>query len=812
MHVDPLPPEVGGVIITHIDVTKRKLAEKQREESFRLFRALIEYSSEMITMTSRTGEVLYQSPSVARLMGYSESELAGRNSFEMVHPDDLAGLIAQQKTLVARPDLVHRNEFRFRHKDGTWHYMETSAQNLLEESGINGIIVNGHDITERKKVELALRESQERLNFALSAAGVGIWEYEVQSGRVSLSEQVEAMLGMEPTSFDGTFETFVNMTLPYHRERLILRVQEALERGGDYHIEYQVKRTDGKVVWLEGQGQAYLDEAGKPLKLSGVVQDITRRKETEAALLVSETRFTAFMEHSPAAAFILDDQANILYVNKAYRHIFETQEELIGRNCATLFPAELNERHRTHDREVLEKQVVVLETESWQKQDGRPGHFLGYKFPITEASGRKLVGGVGIDISEQKAAQEALARSEAQLRQSQKMEAVGQLAGGVAHDFNNLLTAITGYSELVLMQLSEAEPLYADVKEILGAANRATSLTRQLLAFSRQQVLKPAVLDLNQVVGEMERMLRRLIGENIELITRPGERLAAVRADQGQLEQVIVNLAVNARDAMPEVGKLIFETASIELDQEYKAYHPYIAPGSYVRLAVSDTGCGMNETIRNRIFEPFFTTKERGRGTGLGLSTVYGIIKQSGGYIEVYSEEGLGTTFKIYLPAVTSSQEAYIPAQVPVYGAGTAKLQDRQATVLVVEDEEGVRNLGARVLEQSGYRVLVAGSGVEALSIAKQNNGRIDLLLTDVVMPKLSGPALSKLLAQSQPGIKILYMSGYTDGLLAENEEVLTGKVVSEQLIQKPFTPQSLLQKVRQTLEDCFNSATDGYD
>jgi diguanylate cyclase (GGDEF)-like protein len=395
------------------------------------------------------------------------------------------------------------------------------------------------------------------------------------------------------------------------------------------------------------------------------------------------------------------------------------------------------------------------------------------------------------DMTERKRAREALRQSEEQLRQSQKMEAVGRLAGGVAHDFNNLLTAITGYSQLALNGLGDRDPVRKDIEEIRKAADRAASLTHQLLAFSRRQVLEPKVLDLNAVVADMETMLRRLIGEDIDLISILDPAAGQVTADPGQLEQVLLNLAVNARDAMPQGGKLVIETANAELDEAYAARHVAVRPGPYVMLAVSDTGHGMDAETRARVFEPFFTTKEPGKGTGLGLSTVYGIVKQSGGHIWVYSEPEHGTTFKIYLPRVEDAAETPVPHAQPLTPAGGAE------TILLVEDDGGVRSLARRVLESKGYRVLEARQGDEALAISAWYDGPIALMLTDLVMPGKGGRELARCFASVRPDMRVLYMSGYTDNAIFQQQVFDPGTA----FLSKPFTPDELARKVREVLD-----------
>ena len=382
-------------------------------------------------------------------------------------------------------------------------------------------------------------------------------------------------------------------------------------------------------------------------------------------------------------------------------------------------------------------------------------------------------------------------RLEKQFLQSQKMEAIGQLTGGIAHDFNNMLTVIIGYSELMLQRLKADDPLRSEVEQVKEAGVRASLLTRQLLAFSRKQVLQPRVLDLNAVLTNMDRMLQRLIDENIDLVTMPSPGLGRVHADPGQIEQIIMNLAVNARDAMPQGGKLTIETANVELDDAYAREHVSVKPGPYVMLAVSDTGCGMDAETQARIFEPFFTTKEPGKGTGLGLSTVYGIVKQSGGDIWVYSEPGRGTTFKIYLPWVEGAVETVEPGVAPARDARGSE------TILLVEDDMGIRRLVRQVLAERGYWVLEAIHGTHAIQISEQHTVPIHLLVTDVVMPGMSGRELAEHLKPSRPNMKVLFMSGYTDKAIVHHGELDPGTA----FLQKPFTPDALARKVREVLD-----------
>ncbi len=383
-------------------------------------------------------------------------------------------------------------------------------------------------------------------------------------------------------------------------------------------------------------------------------------------------------------------------------------------------------------------------------------------------------------------------RLQEQLQQFQKMEAIGRLAGGLAHDFNNLLTVMNGYSQMILDRLSSADPLRPPLIQIKEAGDRAATLTRQLLAFSRKQVLALQVLDLNCIVANMNKMLPRLIGEDIELVAVHFPGLGCVKADPGQIDQVIMNLAINARDAMPQGGKLTIETANVELDEGYSRNRPFVVPGAYVMLAVSDTGTGMSPRLQSRIFEPFFTTKEQGKGTGFGLATVYGIVKHCGGYIWVYSEPGKGATFKVYLPRVEEAAQRMKKKAGAVHAAGGSE------TILLVEDNESVRTFVRSVLEPKGYQLLVAGGSEDALKVVENHDGPIHLLLTDVVMPRMGGPELAARLAPLHPEARVLYMSGYTDSTIVHHGVLGAGT----HFLQKPFVPETLIRKTREVLDE----------
>jgi PAS domain S-box-containing protein len=512
-----------------------------------------------------------------------------------------------------------------------------------------------------------------------------------------------------------------------------------------------------------------------------------QRRQAEAALRASEERFRALVENSSDALLLIDGEARVTYITpSSTRHLGWRPDQMVRRSIYDFLHPD--------DRET----IIARMAETLQ----RPGRLVTAEVRFLHADGSwRIMEGVGVnhiadpsvgaivvnarDITDRR-------KLEDQLRQAQKMEAVGRLAGGVAHDFNNLLTAILGYCNLMLDDIPHEDPLRPDLEEIQSAGERAAALTRQLLAFSRRQMLQPQVVDMNTIVQQLEKLLRRLISEDVELVTSLAADLMSVRVDPASVEQILVNLAVNARDAMPVGGRLTIETKNVELDEAYAIAHVTVKSGPYVMLAVSDTGQGMDELTRIRVFEPFFTTKEQGKGTGLGLATVYGMVKQSGGYIWVYSELGHGTTFKVYLPPA----EQRVTTKAQHAGRRHTDGTHGWETVLLVEDEDAVRALAREVLRRHGYIVLEARHGVDAVRVAERHADDIHLMVTDVVMPHMSGCDLAQRLSTVRPRMKVLFMSGYTDHAVMHRD--LTP---ASAFIQKPFTPEVFARKVRTVLD-----------
>jgi two-component system cell cycle sensor histidine kinase/response regulator CckA len=630
---------------------------------------------------------------------------------------------------------------------------------------------------ERDRAEKELRESEEQYRLLFDSNPLPMWVFDRQTlAFLAVNEAVVHHYGYSRSEF---FAMTIKDISPEEDIPALFGSTSRSSEGLSGTEAWRHRKKDGTIisVAITSHGISF---RGKPAELV-LALDITDQKRNQERLRQSEEKFAKAFRSSPLAITI-STQAEGRYVdlNHAFSNMLGYQrEEMIGRTTQ-----ELNVWAEPHDRATFVQQLLVSTRVAGfpTKFKTRSGdtRLAEISAELIELDDAPCVLAISQDVTEARQLEE-------QYRQAQKMEAVGRLAGGIAHDFNNMLSVIIGYSEL-LQEKFETGPARKGVDEVKKAAERAAALTRRLLAFSRQQVLSSRILNLNAVVDNLSKMLRHMIGEDVELVLTPGAALGNVRADPVQMEQIIMNLAVNARDAMPQGGRLIIETTNADVDA-MSASILSVSPGPYVVLAVSDTGCGMDQSTILRIFEPFFTTKDPGKGTGLGLSMVYGVVKQSAGSIRAYSEPGKGTTFRIYLPRVDEAlTDDSIKPEAPL-ARGTE-------TILVVEDEESLRVLVAGVLENSGYTVLQTSEAKEALKLAKEH-GNIDLLLTDVVMPGLSGRELADLIKGVLPNLKLLYMSGYTNDLITARGALASDEI----LLEKPFTKNSLLTKVKMVLE-----------
>jgi PAS domain S-box-containing protein len=637
-----------------------------------------------------------------------------------------------------------------------------------------------NDPTRRNEPEAVPTETDRRLRWLVEVSEDLICTHDPEGRVLSANPAMVRLTGYSEEELIGhSLSGFLSLST----RREFRAYLETILRDGHAEGFMRIVARDGKERVLQYENVLQTDRSGERL-IFGVAHDV-QRKWAENALRLSVSRLEALLNNMPDAAWMKDDQGRFTTVNDAFARILgRSHRKIIGKTLRELVAPEIAEKSEAEDRIVLETGKILQVSDELVWPGDKQIIFETIKTPI-EGGGRPsgLVG-IARDITERR-------RLEDQLLQSQKMEAIGRLAGGIAHDFNNILTSILGYCDLVLWQLDEGSAIRADVEEIERAGNRAALLTRQLLAFGRKQVIEPRVIELNDVVLDAGKMLRRLIGENIEFVTAPGADLGHVRVDPGQLEQVLINLAVNARDAMPAGGRLLIETRNVERSEAPASDAFGAELGRSVMLAVTDTGSGMDAETLRHIFEPFYTTKDRGKGTGLGLATVYGIVRQNSGTIRVHSEVGNGTRFEVYLPRVDDPVPAAAPARPAAVPPGGSE------TILLVEDEEAVRALTSRALQTAGYIVLVARDAADAERISREYSGSIEILITDVIMPRISGPQLARLVFAKRPQLRVLYMSGYIDTAMAEQ----VGLNSEAPQLTKPFTASRLIEKVREVLD-----------
>lgn len=766
------------------DITERQRAAETLTRRQRYFRALIENAVDAITILDADGSIRYLSPASERITGFTAEEREGMLVFDTLHPDDRASAKAYFVRVLQSPDAVVDATLRVEHRDGSFRHVHFVGRNLMADEAVNGIVVNWRDITDQVDAEQRLKAREQFFRSIIERSSDILAVIDATRTIRYVSPAFQAITGhaadrivgtsglhfLHPDDTGAVDELF--SALLVRNESTASTVLRGRDAQGNYRI------FDVRVANL-------LDNPA----INGLIfdaRDITDSKRIEEALRASEERFRKIVETSGEGIGIRNASGALTFVNERFAEMLGYDaHELIGMNVFSLVaPEHVGTLLDSAGHRQQTGKSGQVDVEFVKKDGGRVAVILSAS-PLYDHDGN-FIGALGMltDITERK-------QLEAQLRVSQKIEAVGRLAGGIAHDFNNLLTAIRGHVDLLLAEVPPDSPIRGDVQEIRRGADRAATLTQQLLAFSRKQILQPRVLEIDKVVAGTATLIRRLIGEDIRLEARLNANDACVHADRGQLEQVIMNLAVNARDAMPRGGQLIMETNVVDLDDDFVRANAGSRAGRHVRLLVRDTGVGMSTETLSHVFEPFFTTKEVGRGTGLGLATVYGIIKQSGGYIRVQSEEHVGTSFEILLPFVEARPEAVMEPQAQ------PSIAARGETVLVAEDERAVRALASRILRKRGYHVLEAIDGAEALSIARQHEGHIDLLLTDIVMPIMGGRELAEQLLLLRPTSKVLFMSGYMDDeLLQRGVEQGVGI-----LLEKPFTPDGLAAKVREVLE-----------
>ena len=842
---------VAEVAILGFDITERKRAEEALRESEERYRTILETIEEGYYEVDITGNFTLFNDSLCRMLGYTRDELMGMSNRQYMDKETAKKVYQVFNQLYTTGEPYKAFDWEIIRKDGTKRFHDSSVSLIRntkgEKIGFRGI---ARDITERKRAEEVLRTEREKLEVVTQNMGAGLAFISKDYHTLWANNVLKQIFGdVEGKTCHST----------YNRRAEVCPgcgVREVFEKGSEKVVHEQVgEDIEGNTIWSEIIATPIKDKEGNITAALELVVPITERKRAEESLKQSEENARRLAHENAVMAEIGRIISSTLNIEEVYERFAEEVRKLIPFDRIMINLADLKNKTSTPaytagidvpDRRVgnitpmagtVTEEVIRTRSSLLIKVDNDNIDEVVSRFPplfptfqaglrsiisvpliskdqvIGVLSLRSLVPKaytdqdvrlaerIGVEIAgaianaqlyaERIQAEKERAALEEQLRQSQKIEAIGRLAGGIAHDFNNLLTVIKGYSQLSLLELKETDPMRGSIEEIKRAADRAADLTRQLLAFSRRQILEMRVLDLNTVLRDLDKMLRRVIGEDIELVTLLAEGLGRVKTDHGQMQQVIMNLAVDAKDAMPNGGKLTIETANVELDETYARSHVAVIPGRYAMLSVSDTGVGMTAEVKEQVFEPFFTTKEKGKGTGLGLATVYGIVKQSGGNIWVYSEPGQGTTFKIYLPRVDEPlEELKEKAEVKEIPRGSE-------TILVVEDEEKVLKLTVQILRGQGYAVLEAPHGDDALLVCEQHEGPIHLMVTDVVMPNMSGHELAKRLKAFHPEMKVLYMSGYTDNAIVHHGVLEKGM----NYIQKPFTVDGLARKVREVLD-----------
>lgn len=750
-----------------------------------LFRIVAETATDIIVTLDEHRRILFVNSAVERVLGYPAKELIGREItilmpeyLRELHRAAADGHLATGKTHI----LCTVAAITGLHRTGREVPLEVSIGEQVHGGKhiFTGIL---RDVSGRQRIEEDLRQSNQKYIRMIQSSPDAITLRTLPERRyLEVNEGFCRMTGYAAEEVIG--KTSAELNVWADPEQRGATLQKVLREGEVHEEEFRFRTKSGEIRF--GQLAAVTVAVGNQQCMLSISRDITERRRAEEDLRRSEANFRSLVHDAPFGVLKVTLEGRILQANPALVKMLDyaSEEEVCKLNMARDVYHVPKQRQRLVEEHLQKNEFHNVEVQ-WRRKDGNTITAL--------LNGRRVAGPDGAQTYFEEFAEDITQRRilERQLFQSQKMEAIGRLAGGIAHDFNNLLGVILGHTEILEGSAGRDRRLQRSVEAIQSATQRAAGLTTQLLAFSRKQMVEPRILDLNVAVREIEKLLRRVIGEDIELLIRTQPGSGTIRIDPGQLDQILMNLVVNARDAMPNGGKLVLETSAVTLDDSYVGQHLGAAAGPFVVLSISDTGCGMDQETLSHIFEPFFTTKEKGKGTGLGLSTVYGIVKHCGGYIMAYSEPGRGTTFKVYFPHVSGAPEA------PRASGRRAEVPGGKETVLLVEDETALRELTRGLLETAGYTVLEAANVEDAIRLAENAHCKIDLLLTDVVMPGMDGHELSRRLTSNCPSLKVLYMSGYTDDVIVHKGVLNRGTT----LLQKPFGRAGLLGKVRQVLD-----------
>ena len=777
---------VGASAISIFIGRKRNLQSIQRLQA-----AAMESATNGIALTDVQGVLLWVNPAFCAMTGYASGEIVGKNYWLLDGENQNEAFYKNIWSTVLQRE-AWCGELVARRKNGTTYMEERSVTPVTDADGrIIHCVIIMQDITERDRAEKSLRESEHEFRLLAESMPQIVWSTRPDGWNIYFNPQWVDYTGqtMEESYGHGWNKPFH----PEDQQRAFDAWQNAVNNMGVYSLECRLRRFDGIYKWFLIRGVPVLGDDGTILKWYGTCTDIDEFKKSEEAL----HKFVMLADSSSEFIGMCDLDFKPLYVNPAGCRMVGLPD--IAAACQArvqeyFFPDDQRFITEEFFPRVLREGSGEVEIRLRHFQTGEPIWVFYYLYSVRNASG-EIIGWATVshNITERRQAEEEKAKLESQLHQAQKMESIGRLAGGVAHDFNNMLTVILGHAQLGLMHLEPNNPVCANFMEISKTAERSANLTRQLLAFARKQTIAPKVLDLNDTTTDMLNMLQRLIGEDIHLKWHPATTLWQVNMDPSQIDQLLANLCVNARDAIKDTGKITIETANSVFDRDYCEENPGFVPGDFVTLAVSDDGCGMDKETQALIFEPFFTTKALGEGTGLGLATVYGIVKQNNGFIKVYSEPDQGTTFKIYLPHHVGD-DGHVPK---LKEASAPLLTNGQETILLVEDEAGILNMTKTLLEKYGYTVLAASKPSEAIALAKEYAGQIGLLMTDVVMPEMNGRELSNTLSELRPELRCLFMSGYTANVIAHHGVLDKGV----NFIAKPFSAQELATKVREALD-----------
>jgi two-component system, cell cycle sensor histidine kinase and response regulator CckA len=784
-------PLVRGLVANFHDISERKHAEEDLRNREERFRSLVLNSSDIIAVIDGEGLIRYASPSVERVLGYTPEEFMQHAAFEYVHEDDWQPAIQAMSEVVAEPGGSRMFEMRGRDKGGSWHWFEVTFTNLLADPNVRGVVANQRDITERKKAEARLLVTEEKYRSLVEdvPAVVYLAEFGPEGRWLYISPHIERLTGVSAEDWISAPSPWKDHLHPGDRDRVLAEESKVLEgsEGDSLVLEYRFVRSDGRTVWVRDEARRVAIENGTGPLMRGVMIDVTERKAAAEALRENEERFRSIFEAAPVGIGLVDLEGHTVQTNRVVQEMLGYSDEEFASVTFDSF---------THPEDVARNRELFDEMSRGERD------FFQMEKRFIHKSGSTVWGNLTVSLIRDADGSPAYALGmvenitrrmtlEGQLRQAQKMEAIGRLAGGVAHDFNNLLAVIINCASFMSESLPPDHEFTEDLKDIREAGDRGANLVRQLLAFSRKEIVNPQVVDLNDIVRGIQSLLSRTLGEDVKLDVRVSDSPCPTKVDPGQIEQVMVNLAVNARDAMPNGGRIAMTTENIIVGEDFARLYPGMVPESYVRLTMTDDGVGMSDEVLKHIFEPFFTTKARGQGTGLGLATAYGAVKQAGGYISAYSEEGNGSIFSVYLPRTVESGSSPRPK------SRDGRRQGGSETVLLIEDDDSLRRLVRRMLERNGFAVLEASTHEAAEHLFLQNVDAIAAIVTDVVMPGGSGKELVERLLTIDNRPPVLYMSGYPEDVIAHHGVLDEGVP----FIGKPFTEEALVDRVRMLLD-----------